>query len=1815
MPCLAWADPLPTGGSVASGNVAIATPDASTMTITQGSDRAVVNWQSFNIGAGASVDIRQPSRDSAILNRVTGDTDSRIHGRLTAVGQVHVVNPNGILIGRDGVVETGGGFVASTLDISDQDFNEGRLTFGGNGASASVTNRGTVTVGQGGYAALLGGRVDNAGTITVPLGRIGLAAGERVTLDLSGDGFLQVALPSDDDGDDSALIKNSGKLSANGGRIEIKAATARNAARNAINLSGVAEARSVSVRNGAIVLGGGGGTVKVTGKVRTRSVKPRIVAPSVTVESSLRPQTRPTGGAIDITGARIALEGAQIDASGDGGGGLIRIGGDFHGQGTLPHAEFVTGDSGTLITANALNFGDGGRVVLWSDLGNAYGGQIEAQGGTEGGDGGFVEVSSKARLAFSGIVDTSAPLGTNGSLLLDPYDVTISNAADSNVFLIGTSFDPFSSPSNLNVATLETNLATTSITVRTENDSVAGTEAGDIIVVDPVSWSSTSSLTLQAFNDIDIQAAITAPIGGLTLDAGGTITTLDTGTVAVDRFRLNRGDWVQNPQTQAFLTTLPVFSATDFALRSDQASFLRVSGGTGTLADPHILADVYGLQGVDSRNLLSNHFALGGRIDATGTEFWDDFGEGFGGFNPIGEEAIAGFSGSLDGRGNTIDGLYTDQDTDDAGLFLAIDAGGSVSNLNLSNTDVSGGNVGGLAASNAGTVSTVELIGSVQGQAGQLLLGDTPIIWGGVAGGLIGRNEGTVTGSAFGGDLSGFALDRGLSAGGVVGLNLGTVSDSGALGTVDVLTNDRTATGGLVGTNGGTISDSETASSVTASIQASTQQTVSGIGGVIGVNWDTGVATASNATGQVQVTSTQNANVGGFIGENGGAVTDSVSGGNVVFQTADPIVTGSPAAGIGGFAGVNDFVESPATIGRTASYATVTVNAPGVPVNVGGHTGANEAGDILDSYALGLVTSASDQNQRVGGFAGFTVDGTIANVHASGAVRATGGFAATGGLIGLNSFGDDVTFDPTTSVTQSFWDLDTSGQVPGTRAGYGTPLNTTDFENTAAFIARADTTNWDFAAVWAPGEAGFYPAIYTIDQVLFARPDPVTLQYGTTPTAATTGSIAGGPAVYVFSPSGDTLDTSPVFTNLVFPDENVGTGQFTLATTALDSTLGLSYRVVDLPAGYEITPAPLVITANDATKTYGEEVTFAGTEFTNTPLYFADTLTSVTLTSDGAFVDASVPGGPYLIEPSAAVGTGLSNYAITYDPGGLTVDPAPATLTALDQSKTYGTTIDLGATAFTTSGFLFEDGVDTVTLTSDGAFAIANVGDSPYAITPSAPVGFGLDNYELTLIDGTLTVDPAPLSIDMSDRSKVYGDTLLFVGGEFVDYTVTGLLFDDTVTDVRVDSDGAAGSAPVAGNPYAITGDFADGTGLENYTITYNPAELTVLPSTLTITANDRTKTYGDTLTFAGTEFTTNGLLLDDSVDSVVLTSSGAAGSSPVGDGTYLITPDAASGTGLSNYDISYDAGTLFVDRAPLTIRANDQTKPFGDLFTFDGTEFTTSDLAVPGDAVDSATLSSLGAPRSALVANSPYPIDIADAVGTGLENYDITYQPGLMTVGEGAQDFIPRPPISIGFDLPNPTDTIQLTLGQPGTVPPSGIGAGAAGGTTLVAVSPALRDAERTLGTVNDIAGTLEIAATACSQSDADVTRYLACLSDALNDFANKLDEIATDLPPGMENVARIVQDARRSIDASRARATQRLAGATTAAERAAIRRDAINEARGAMETASTEIRKAISFVRADDPELASVQTQTITRVAAAVDSVGIELSRAVGL
>ncbi len=414
---------------------------------------------------------------------------------------------------------------------------------------------------------------------------------------------------------------------------------------------------------------------------------------------------------------------------------------------------------------------------------------------------------------------------------------------------------------------------------------------------------------------------------------------------------------------------------------------------------------------------------------------------------------------------------------------------------------------------------------------------------------------------------------------------------------------------------------------------------------------------------------------------------------------------------------------------------------------------------------------------------------------------------------------------------------------------------------------------------------------------------------------------------------------------------------------------------------------------------------------TNSPVTYNGSPQAVTLsaTDGGSPVAGTFSNVQY--NGSLTVPTNAGTYAITanFTPtdttnystlmnasaGNFIINAKALTITASDESKSYGDTFTFSGTEFTPDGLVNSDTVTSVTLTSSGAPTAATVTGSPYAIVASSAVGTGLDNYDIAYVDGSFTVDPKDLTITSNDQSKTYGDAITFLGTEF---TPDGLVNSDTVTSVTLTSSGAPTAATVTGSPYAIVASSAVGTGLDNYDIAYVDGSFTVDPKDLTITSNDQSKTYGDAITFLGTEFTPDGLVNSDTITSVTLTSDGAPATTTVAGSPYAIVASAAVGTGLENYDIAYVDGSLTVILRELSITADDQSKTYGDAVTFSGTEFTPAGL-VNSDTVTSVALTSDGATATATVSGSPYAIVASAATGTGLDNYDIAYVDGSFTV------------------------------------------------------------------------------------------------------------------------------------------------------------------------------------------------------------------------
>ena len=410
---------LPRDGNVVAGGAQISTPTATTMNVNQSTDKAIINWQRYGIGANEAVRYLQPGASSIALNRVVGLDPSQIFGLLSANGQVFVINPNGLLVGSGAKIDVGS-FLASTMNITNENFLVGNYTFTNPSSSlASIVNQGTIIARDGGYVALLSPSILNEGLIVANLGKVHLASGEEAVLNFAGNDLINIAVSKGTL--DAIGITNKGTITADGGAVTLTVKTASDAMKNVINNEGVIQAKSLVQKDGKIILDGGDtGIVVNSGTLDASGLSSNLPLSQRGTQGDLK------GGEVKMLGKYVGLfDAAKIDASGDAGGGEVLIGGDFQGKGPEANAYRTYVGKDATINADAITSGDGGKVIVWADDATRFYGSISAKGGALSGDGGFVEVSGKQYLVFKGLVNTTAANGEIGTLLLDPTNVTI----------------------------------------------------------------------------------------------------------------------------------------------------------------------------------------------------------------------------------------------------------------------------------------------------------------------------------------------------------------------------------------------------------------------------------------------------------------------------------------------------------------------------------------------------------------------------------------------------------------------------------------------------------------------------------------------------------------------------------------------------------------------------------------------------------------------------------------------------------------------------------------------------------------------------------------------------------------------------------------------------------------------------------------------------------------------------------------------------------------------------------------------------------------------------------------------------------------------------------------------------------------------------------------------------------------------------------------------------------------------------------------------------------------------------------------------
>lgn len=925
----AHANPL--GGQVINGQATFNTT-GNTLTVTN-TPGTIINWQGFSINSNEVTHFAQQSAASTVLNRVITNNPSAILGTLSSNGRVFLVNPSGIFFGSGSTVDVAG-LVATSLNLSNADFLAGRHNFTAVAGAQNISNAGNITAQQNGQIYLIAPNVENTGIINAPNGEILLVAGHSVELvnELDPNLRVNITAPAGD-------ATNIGQLVASSGALGLFGTVVRN--------SGIASADSAMMQGGKIVFRSSQRT-EVSGTVSARGM---------------------TGGTIEVLSSNEVQigSGATLDASGTYGGGTILVGGDKQGLNPeVVNAKTSYVDVTASIKADAVQNGNGGKVIVWADNATYAHGSISARGGADGGNGGFVETSAHY-LDVAGIqVDASAKHGDAGMWLLDPADVIIDAATQFGGTLTSQgTWSTSATPSYISTGTIESAINMgTSVTVTTVNGAQAG--AGDISVNASIAKTAgtAATLTLLAENNIDFWDGV-----GISSSSGALNVVLRSDSDANGVGTVTFG--VTNPFSLLGGKVDLYYNPTAYTAPTNYSSTFGATPFTAWM----LVNDANQLQAMNTN--LAGSYALGTTFNASATSTWNPDGlGGYFGFTPIGSISTP-FTGQFDGQSRTINGLYINRSVESyVGLFGYTNAS-TIKNVWLTNVNISGGSyVGGLVGWHQGTIvgghnDTGIVVGAANGDS---------------VGGLVGINYNF---SSIDNSSAGSTVNGTNGVGGLVGTSQrSNISNSSASGNV---TGTHFYAGGLVG-------DSYD-SFIGTSIASGNVIGVSYVGGLLGRNGYSSNVSNSSAIGIV--TGTQD--VGGLVGFNAFSIDSSHATGNV-----------SGTSNVGGLLGNNEWVYGTSSFYTTGavsnSYAT-TGTVTGV-TNVGGLVGSNTttSNTISTSNASGTVTG----NSSVGGLVGFS-NGTISLSNASGSVLGTGtSITNLGGLVGFSAGGFG------TSINSSF---------------------------------------------------------------------------------------------------------------------------------------------------------------------------------------------------------------------------------------------------------------------------------------------------------------------------------------------------------------------------------------------------------------------------------------------------------------------------------------------------------------------------------------------------------------------------------------------------------------------------------------------------------------------------------------------------------------------------------------------------------------------------------------------------------------------------
>ncbi|WP_321872680.1 two-partner secretion domain-containing protein [Burkholderia ubonensis] len=842
MAALSPAYALPTGENVVSGTADIVrSQDGRTMSINQHTDKLVTEWGAFGVGNNERLTFNQPSSSSIALNRVVGQGASAIQGKIDANGRVFLVNPNGIVFGSGAQVNVGG-LVASTRNITNEDFDKGNYRFAGD-STYSVINSGTITAAEGGSIALLGAMVQNQGIVQAQMGTVALGAGKDVTLNFDGNKLLSVQV---NEGAVDALAANAGLLKADGGQVLMSARSANALLDTVVNNQGSIEARTLRNTAGKIVLDGGdSGTVEVAGAMNASALT-----------------TPGNAGTIETRGANVKVAlGAMVDTRASNGlTGLWRIASsdvDVAPNATTTGTIAADTLSRSLASTNveleatqrdvavngAVGWDSANRLALVSRQGDvALNRDVNASGANA-----HLEVDAKKSAHIGANV---ALTGTNAGMTLkyeDGYDIGRGNSIKLSGAGAGFESKGFRYTVIQNAEQLQNIDRNLNGLYVLGNDIKGGWLFNGALT--PIGGSSAFNGVFDGLGNTISNMSIKSSSGAVGLFGvnAGRIANLNLNNVTV------RGSWGGSAMQIGGLVgenrgQVHNVSATGMDVGTSSSGTNAVGGligvNRGSVAQTYVSGKVTG-------NSMTN--ALGGLIGENRSDL------------QLADVSNSTSAASVSGGGANAS----------IGGLIGVNRGGNISASSnvgsVSGAYVQAATVGGLIGANlAGTIDGSFSTGSVQGGRS------------GSAGGLVGYNDNMISTSYATGEVKGNGAD---SVGGFVGTNQGTLAKVRATGRVTGTS--AASIGGFAGTNGtsGRIDTAEAFGEVVGGAGR--------IGGFVGSNAGGRIA---HSVARGKTTGGARSETGGFAGNNVGMLTNVEASGNV---------SGGASSTVGGLVGVN----------------------------------------------------------------------------------------------------------------------------------------------------------------------------------------------------------------------------------------------------------------------------------------------------------------------------------------------------------------------------------------------------------------------------------------------------------------------------------------------------------------------------------------------------------------------------------------------------------------------------------------------------------------------------------------------------------------------------------------------------------------------------------------------------------------------------------------------------------------------------------------------------------------------------------------------